>query len=651
MKESLKLLGVTSSDLGGLHEQKSDDDIYEAAKKKDDLKEKVQYLKKYAGKEVSGNTKSKSYLATLVKESEPELACDLIFSICNYTPSDPSHYLLFAEIAYANKAWQVAKSALEVTVWLCREDDNEICDKAKHLLDTVGAKINGKESDNSFNKFWNNKAVEKYWILERLYFQGRVDRAIKFAFKLLQLYPDDQKNFDVVFKLLSLIEDIKQFNEFVKYLSLTKTLDDTLKKFYRGLVFYATDQCDKAKELLNEVAELDPKNTRAKYHLALIYLIQGKLKEFVVVFNKMLPGSESAYVALYFVYCAISDFRLDEIEFPDQKNISSEVAKIIKKLLDKKQEATTDYLIKQFKQLNFNLILPYLNLNLADLFIRENRIELAKELLKSTKDGETHRLWSWIYRLEGKDELAEKELAEFRRDWIPEKDKGFICKPVPLHPPIKIPDKMEDILKSITDLFIETRKITAEFDMEYGLNTMTCIETGCQDCCKKTFPYMSYIEYLYLLDILKNESDEFKKQIYDSSKKIVSKYKNMYKKDPPLVLGGREEAQKEYPSEFRFDCPCLGDNKCNAYHGRPFTCRAYGFGSADGTRYKGCSCFFEQFKGATKLNSIRRVVDMNSFINYACSVDEKLIGKHVIAPIPVWFAYSYEENMERIKNL
>ena len=117
------------------------------------------------------------------------------------------------------------------------------------------------------------------------------------------------------------------------------------------------------------------------------------------------------------------------------------------------------------------------------------------------------------------------------------------------------------------------------------------------------------------------------------------------------MLGGRNEAQKEYPLGFQFECPCLGDNKCNVYNNRPFTCRAYGYSSMDGIRYKGCSYFFEQFKGATKLNAIRKVLDMNSFINYASEVDEKLIGKHVIAPIPVWFASTHEENIEKIKQL
>ena len=43
--------------------------------------------------------------------------------------------------------------------------------------------------------------------------------------------------------------------------------------------------------------------------------------------------------------------------------------------------------------------------------------------------------------------------------------------------------------------------------------------------------------------------------------------------------------------------------------------------------------------------------DIGSFLDYSIKVDKKLIGKHVIAPIPIWLAYSYEENLEKIKKL
>ena len=109
------------------------------------------------------------------------------------------------------------------------------------------------------------------------------------------------------------------------------------------------------------------------------------------------------------------------------------------------------------------------------------------------------------------------------------------------------------------------------------------------------------------------------------------------------------DQQKEYPADFVFACPCLRDNKCNVYDVRPFTCRTYAYTIHDGVRYKGCNYFFEQLKGATKLHDIRKVINMASFFDFAGLVDKKLIGMRVIAPIPVWFAQSYDQTLEIIQ--
>lgn len=651
MKNSLKLLGVEASSLDELKFRKSDAEIVSEALDIEDINEKINFLKEHCGQKVAGNPESKRYLISLIKKDEVELACDLMFSVCTYSPADPRNFLLFAEIAMEHKAWYVAKTALEVVIWLTNEKQLDLKDKAKDYLLNVQEKINSNVEDKTQIGFWRNKPVDKYWILERLYYQGKKEKLIKLGLKLLDMYSNDLSNYDVVHKAFTLTEDKNVLEMLCTYLISSCVLDNENKNLYLGMTYYSMDNFDEALEYIVRAVEINPKNLKAKYYLALILVMLNKLKDFVLLFNKMVPTSEASFIALYFIFCAVSNFKLDEIEFPDQKNISSEVAKIIKKLLNVRNYDLAFYLIGQFKKLNYHVILPFLNLYLADLLIRENMIKEAKELLVNCKDEEVHRLWAWIYRIEGKNDLAEGEMVEFRKRWKPEKDKGITCKPVSLHAPEIVPEGMDEIFKSIKGLFDETKSLTRNIELEYGLNEMTCIETGCQDCCKKTFPYVSYVEYLYLKDYIDKQPENFQKLIYEKSKSIVNKYKELYKKDPPLVLGGREEAEREYPTGFRFDCPCLGDNKCNVYENRPFTCRAYGYGTSDGSRYKGCSYFFEQFKGASKLSAIRRVVDMNSFINYAEKVDIHLIGKHVIAPIPVWFSSTYEENLEKIKSM
>ena len=128
-------------------------------------------------------------------------------------------------------------------------------------------------------------------------------------------------------------------------------------------------------------------------------------------------------------------------------------------------------------------------------------------------------------------------------------------------------------------------------------------------------------------------------------------YKSRYGKEPPFMTGDNIDLRKGYPKEFVFECPNLGDNKCNVYEARPFTCRAYSYSSLDGVRYKGCDYFYKQFKKATKLSDVRKIINMASFFNFVKKTDEKLVGKRIFAPIPVWFAQSYDETMKKINEL
>jgi Fe-S-cluster containining protein len=226
----------------------------------------------------------------------------------------------------------------------------------------------------------------------------------------------------------------------------------------------------------------------------------------------------------------------------------------------------------------------------------------------------------------------------------------LVCKYLDLDLPDEVSNNKEQIFEILEDAFNKTKDYIKQLDLEYGLNGMTCIETGCQDCCTKTFPDVSYTEYLYIYEWLNKQPEDFKNRIYKSSKEVVTLYKKKYGKEPPF-LKGETDIHCEYPMDFTFDCPFLGDNKCNVYEARPFACRAYGYGSRDGIRYKGCNYFYEQFKGATKLTDIRKVISIPSFYKFSRIADEKLIGKRIRAPIPVWFSQSHEEVLEKIKKL
>ena len=655
MKESLKLLGIASSGLEipsatTITLKLTDEELILESSKFTDLEEKKDFLNKVLNTNLAGYIKSKQCLARLIKQADPKYACDLIFSASKHVPTEPGNYLVFAEIAMEHKAWFVAKSALEVAKWLCIEKDKEVLTKVQEALSLVEDKIKKKEFDNSYSDFWCNKAIAKYWVLERLYFKSSLKSFVDYSFKLLNTFPEDKENYDVVCRIFSLAGDKESIRKVIEYINVHLTENKTAYSLYLAVCYYNLLDYDTSLNYLEEVLREDKRNTKALLYLALNYLMQNKLKEFVLTYNKIIPMVEVSYIAIHFISSAISGNNLGKEEFPNQKVVSKEVSAIIEKLLNINQSETAYFIISQFRKLNYYLMLPYLKLYLAELFIKRNELDSAKELLKDCNDSEVHRLYSWIYRLQGNDDIAEYELVEYRKGWLPEKESGIHCQAIGLHLPQDVPQMIDDILKVVKDAYNETKRLISQFDLEYALNAMTCVETGCQDCCTKTYPYVSYTEYLYLKDWLENNDPAVYTQVKQNSIKIVNLYKEKYKKDPPFLTEKTLNSKKEYPSEFVFNCPCLGDNKCNVYEGRPFTCRTYSYATSEGTNYKGCNYFYEQLKGASKLSDLRKVVDMRSFFGFTTKADEKLIGKGVKAPIPVWFSQSHDEILEKIKN-
>lgn len=655
MKESLKLFGIESAGFEDAHssayEKKNDEEVLEEALKINSLQEREDYLRKILNTFPIGYVKSKRCLSELIKGSDPQFACDLILSASKCSPVDPLNYLLFGEIAVANNAWIIAKSALEVAKWLCFEEHSEILNKTESLLAVVEKKIVSGEPDNSKNDFWISKFVAKYWLLERLYFQSNVKKIIEYAFKLLKTFPEDKQNYEVVFNAFALTEDKSALNKYIEYLTENLDHEKVMQNLYLGMCYCELSEYEKSNLLLKAALKDEPRNSKAQLYLALTFLMTNQIKEFIKVYESIIPVIEPKFIAIHFISSALSNHNLGSKEFPNQKPISREVSVILGKLLDAGHNETAIYIKDQFIKLNYHIILPFLNLYMAEMFIKHDELELAKEQIKNCTDSEIHRLNAWIYRLEGKETLAEEELAKYRKYWMPNKDAGMHCKTVGLNLPEEVSTDINKIFAVLTLAYKQTKELIQQFDLEYGLNAMTCVETGCQDCCKKTFPYVSYIEYLYMKDWLEKQSPEVQKNIYDYSKKVVETYKLKYKRDPSFIFDRNVDSRKEYPIDFKFDCPFLGDNKCNVYEARPYICRAYGYGSSDGVSFKGCTYFYEQIKGASKLNDVRKVLEMQSFFNFTTEIDKKLLGKAVVAPIPVWFSCTHEENLEKIKQI
>lgn len=653
MKESLRLLGVESSGLDFYGSNKlpelDDDEVIKEAEKINNLLLKEAFLRKIMDKRPFGHVKSKRYLAKLLKIKDPKYACQLIISASKAAPVDPKNYLMFAIVAADNQAWQVANSALEVSRWLCDQNDRETFNDIDLLSKLIQDRINNKDKDNSANEIWRGKSLYKYWVLQRLYLQSKIKDLVTYSYRLLNTYPEKIENYSSVHKALSLTEDKKIINDFANYVKDNLKSDEKNKNLYLGMAYFSLSEFDISIKHLNEVINKEPLHSNALFYLSLNYLAKNNLKGFISASARILPSSEAVFGALYFIYNAASKISIDSKVYPNQKKISLELSWIFERLIKIGQIELTVYLTNQLKELGYFKILPYLQLYLSHLYIKYNNVEFGEKLLEDCTDTEIHRLKSWIYRLRGQEDKAESELIKYRTSFKPSEDIGIHCQLVNLKLPEDIPDNINDVYLLIDDAYKQTNEIIRQLDLEYGLNAMTCIETGCQDCCTKTFPFISFIEFLYIKKWLDEQPIELQTKIKETSIQVVDMYKEKYKKDPPFLLGDNVDQKKEYPLDLQFDCPCLGDNKCNVYQVRPFTCRAYAFSSIDGVRYKGCNYFFEQFKSATKLTDVRKVVNMASFKDFAKKIDKKFLGESAIAPIPVWFAQSYEETLDKIK--
>jgi len=655
MKESLNILGIKSSGLEEIKKialkKRNDDEVFTEIEQITNPEERENYLRKLLEKKPHGFVKSKLLLAEQIKNKDLKYAFDLIMSATLSAPTEVECYFLLAQIAFENKAWLLAYNSCEIVRWLYsanKNDKKETFTKTEDLIIKIKERIRTKEYDSSQNEFWVNKNPDKFWILEKLYFQSKIKELTDLCFKLLDLFPDDIKNYEVIYKALALVDKRELFKKFIDSIEKNLKNDHLHQNLFLGMVHYHFLEFLTSITYLQNALKANPTNSKCLFYLALNYLMTNNVKDFIKTSEIILPESDTAFIALYFIFSAASNVELEKSEFPNHKNIARETSLILEKLLKCGQAEAVAVIENKFKKLNYNLILPYWQLYLAEVYIKQNLLEKAKDVLNGCTDSDVHRLNSWIYRLEGKEDLAETELLKYRQSWKVETDSGFYCQMVNLQLPEKSPDNIEEIFKHLKSAYTQVKEITRQIEMEYGLNTMTCIETGCQDCCTKTFPQLTYTEYLYMRDWIEKQPEDFKNKIQNESIKVINLYRERFKKDPPFMPGDTTFS-KHYPLDFVFDCPCLGDNKCNVYEGRPFGCRGYGYSSYDGITFKGCNYFYEQFRSATKLNHIRKVVSAVSFFNFIRLVDEKLIGQKVMAPIPVWFAQNHEETIRKVK--
>ena len=657
MDKSLELLNINSAGVEKELDNKNDSEIYDEAVKIEDLSQKVEYLKNCLDKSHKSLNKSRYYLASLIKDSEPKLAFFQFFKVVKNSIFYTDNYLLYASLMIEKKAWVYAKQILEAAIMICPATDEQALSQIKSLLSQVQEKISTNEEDSSTSEFKNIEAIipNAYWVLEQFYYRDNIKLAAYYPFKLLNFFPNDYKIHKTVFKGLSLIDNPMLYETYISFLNKNNEIGENYKNLYLGLTYYNLSKFEQSIHLLSKISEDDECFEDACVYLSLNYLFKEDIENVSDILEKTKTSIEPLYLAISFISFSILEVKINLPKSPNHNEISLEINRIILKLLRLNKKEYALYVINQLKKINIDSTLPILTLLLAETFIKENMLDIAKELLKECNDPEKHRLISWIYRIEDKSELANKELAEYRSKLLFKKSKNRTIQYqlINIDLPEEIPEDKDEILAVLEDGYSQIKKIKGEIQLEYGINKDTCFEANCHECCTKTFPLVSFTEYLYMRKWLDGQDEQYKNKIYEESIKLVTLFKETYKKEPQFIAVKDTLFQNSYPRDYSFTCPFLVENKCSVYPAQPFICRTFGYSSSnlDGIRFRGCNYFSRQLHSATELSNIRKIINENSCLNFVSELDKKLIDKHILASIPVWFSHSHEEILEIIKGL
>ena len=666
MKESLKILLDAKGCDSAVGKDSTDSDtcVYEKAKRIKDLKKKQEFLLQYISSSPEQYILCSIYYIDLIKKSNPSYAYDLAYKLHKHLVKEPFPHWLIAEIALENKAWIFARKELQIALWLSLDDKQNI-GKTQTLLKKVLTKTNSDEPDSSNTSYWKNKEIDIIEIFSSMLYSLEGNGLLKYAIALLKTFPGNTENLEKVYESLALRNDSEMLLQFEDYLK-ESNIPDSLKDLYFGLINYELSNYNKSLDFLSKAKEAKPNYVKAMFHISANHLLMHEIPDFTTIFYKLIEpytsnmslggislSSSPSFTAVLILWSIYSETNLTKNwEFQNEKIISKELSRLIKRVIGKWTNEQLDDLTKKLIQNDFLKLLPSLSIYLCEAFIEAKLLPLAKETLDSITSSEVHRLKAWIYRIENNTEMAEKELAKYRTSIDFSKTPNIVLESLSINYPKELGPNEEDILNSIKDIYKQTDGLIKELQLEYGINNNTCEENSCVDCCTKTFPLITYSEYLYIKKWLDNQPKSYQDEIKLKSLEIVNRYMKTYKSEPPFIsneISYTNTKVIEYPREFTCTCPFLKNNKCTVYESRPFMCRAYGYSTVDGSSFKGCNYFSFQLMYATKTTNTRKVINFDLFNKFSKEADNKLIETSTSAPIPVWFAYDHRESKIKAK--
>lgn len=668
MKESLKALFFNETEQKNPFPKEifklSDEELLKKSLEIRDLLERETFLIDSLSKAPDHYIESSKHLISLIKKKNPQYAFDIAIKLKKFYNLSPIPLWLITRIAMEHNAFKVAKSAVEIAEWLCFKEYKTCLNETLKLKKELDS-ISNKNKDISENLFWESKVIEKYPTLLNLYSSLDPQNTYEYSIRLLETFPKQEENYEAVLEILNLIDNEDLFVKFLDFINSQDELNPNNKNLYLGILNLNLSKYTDSIELLKNVTGTNETNFASKFYSSISYLLSGDKEQFLSTFNELISypniskesvdeiitKSTGFFLAIFTTWNVLNEspFKINNLE--KEKEASERItSKVIAKLLRSGRSELANEIIDKFIEQNYQKEFPSLFLHLAELFISENQLARAKELLGYCSQGEKHRLYSWIYRIEGNENKAEEELSEYRKTIDITSKPLVIYKVTPLNLPKILPTSEKDILSCLNDIYKDLEDKKNKLALKYGINRNTCFESNCLECCTKTFPCISYTEYLYMRRWLDKQPEEIKEKILQQSLKIVENYKKEYKKEPPFLgIKDLDNRYLYYPRGFSFECPALSETGCIAYEGQPFMCRVYGFGSSNKVQFQGCNYFQDQYLFATGLTLFREVIDILSFSKFAQATDASLIETKVLAPIPVWFAQGHAETVWKAK--
>lgn len=585
-------------------------------------------------------TKKEELLLTANDDIKTSLA--KILEALKNNPINPKPYIEFSKIALKNNAIKLAKELCKIGLWLSYKQYESYLNEVNDLANEINQKEQSNK-DESDSKFWKSLFPNFQTVIKACYYRLYKDDFNEYSLRLLELYP---KSFTYYYAILRLLAEKELDNsKIIALINSSNQLSKTDKTLLTGIDFHYKKKINESITQLNQILKEDEHNTYALSYQCLNYIFENKYDLFKQNFLKINPQNEPLIIVLYIFNELLSKNPQMDLSTFNQHEVLLCLKKICKNIISYKPDSFESLIPKLCELKHFS---PYL----CELFLENNETHKAKELIHKISHPEKLRLEAWLLRLEGKESDAENLLLKYREAIDLKKGEGFFPEPTSLNLQNKKISSINDIIPTLTDIYSNTTKLTNELQKNYGLDFSTCQEAKCQDCCTYTYPYISYIEFMYMKHFTNEGKNLFSEDIKEYCIKIREDFKQKINLDIPFLKTDIPEEEKfTIPLDFHFKCPFLGDNKCNLYEGRPFTCRAYGFGSGKESKYKGCKYFLEQFTSSTNIHYLRKTIDMREFYKFAESSDKSLINKSIIAPIPIWFSYNDEELTKILESL